>query len=198
MRPFKPNKSLIITILAASIISCQVNEQKVATTTESSLKERTISEKMSPIRLDTSSYKTKVAKVLVVPCSNGYSYEGVTIDPFLENILKNDKRIEFVTFPYKKMKGSGYFGVFDKVHCTKILANTSADFLIMTRMIGGHILPPSEEEKPTWGYEIKILNTKTMKQFEGFKGSEFDFFEDLEKNVLSKKEELIALILKNK
>lgn len=191
---------LLIIVIATSIISCQTNDQKDVPTVESILKEKIITKKQNPIQADTLISEIVEPKVLLVPCSNGYEYEikQGSINPFLERILKNDKRIEFVPFPYKKMKGSGYFGVFDKKNCSKIIANTAVDFIVMTKMFGGDFSLFGEEEKPNWGYATRILNTKTMEQFNGISGNKFDSFEALEKDIESKKDVFIQLIVNSK
>ncbi len=142
-------------------------------------------------------------RVLVVPCSNGYLYNSHQgdVNPFLEELLEADDQIEFVPFPYVAMKGAGYFGVYDKKHCSDILQHTDVDFLIMTRMRGIESIlvhsQQSESTSPTssWGYSTRILNVHTMEQFEGISARGISSFEAIESNVKSKFPQLTELIL---
>lgn len=150
---------------------------------------------------ETDSSQTFTApKVLIVPCANGYEYNMYDgdINPYLEEYLATDERLTIESFPYKKMQGAGYFGVYDKKHCESILENTDADFLIMTRMEGGLMqiqLMKDSTASPNWGYSTRILNTKTMEQFDGIRGSKFSSFENIDPDVKKKAGELIQLIL---
>lgn len=137
-------------------------------------------------------------KVLIVPCSNGYEYnmrEG-DVNPSLEKYLSLDERISIEPFPYKKMQGAGYHGVFDKKYCGSILENTDVDFLIMTQMNGGLMpwrLVGDSTATPYWGYSTRILNTATMEQFIGISGIKLPSFESIDADV--KNNSLVELIL---
>lgn len=136
----------------------------------------------------------KNIKVLVVPCSNGYTYElhEGTVDPILEDLLRKQPGIDLVSFPYKQMKGSGYFGVYDKKDCSKILERTDADFLIMTRMSGGgeQILADSTDNR-NLGYETRILNVRSGKQFPGISGKKLVSMAAMKADVSGKQDQLV-------
>jgi hypothetical protein len=142
-----------------------------------------------------------IPKVLIVPCSNGYEYHmhaGV-VNTSLEKYLAQDERIEVLSFPYIEMKGAGYFGVYDKKHCKSILDHTDADFLVMTRMIGG-LVPIILQEQDlaatqNWGYSTKILNREKMKQFNGISAKNLAEFEEIDLNVKRKVSDLADSIL---
>ncbi len=70
-----------------------------------------------------SSQAVTIPKVLIIPCSNGYEYNTLDgdVNPSLEEYLTMDERVSVEPFPYKKMQGAGYFGVYDKKHCANIL-----------------------------------------------------------------------------
>lgn len=142
-------------------------------------------------------------RVLVVPCSNGYLYNSHQgdVNPFLEELLEANDQIEYVPFPYVAMKGAGYFGVYDKKHCSSILQHTDVDFLIMTRMHGIESIPvnPQQSESTnatsSWGYSTRILDVRTMEQFEGISARGLNSFDAIESNVSAKFPQLAELIL---
>ncbi|MFK7784451.1 MAG: hypothetical protein AB8B56_05000 [Crocinitomicaceae bacterium] len=147
-----------------------------------------------------SSQTVTIPKVLIIPCANGYEYNvrDGDVNPSLEEYLTLDERVTVEPFPYKKMQGAGYYGVYDKKHCASILENTDADFLIMTRMKGGLMpmqLMKDSTTSPNWGYSTRILNTSTMEQIDGIRGSQFPTFESLDPDVKKKIDALIRLIL---
>ena len=139
----------------------------------------------------------KKKKVLLVPCENGYEYiqQGYDFNPLIEKKLEEHDEIIFIPFPYKKMNGSGYHSVYDKKYCTEILEKTAVDYLIMTKFTG-NLLNPFDSIK-TWGYETKILNTKTMKQFISIKASGLNSYEEIEKTIIENIGELVSDIKEN-
>lgn len=104
-------------------------------------------------------------KLLVVQCSNGYEFamHGYDFNPLLEEKLRHIDAVEVIPFPYKKLIGVTYQGVYDKKYCKPILDKVEADYFIMTRFIGPHPDSP-DVDSVVWGYETKILNTKSMNQ----------------------------------
>ena len=103
-------------------------------------------------------------KVMVIQCSNGYEYgmHGYNFNPLLERELSKFQNINVAPFPLKKLMGVSYQGVFDKKYCVPIIEKVDVDFLIMTQFTGSPFsLEPKER---TWGYQTRILNTKTMQQ----------------------------------
>lgn len=142
-----------------------------------------------------------VPKVLIVPCANGYLYhmKAGVVNTSLEKYLAQDERVELLSFPYVAMNGAGYFGVYDKKHCKDILKHTDADFLVMTRMIGG--LEPmvleeqSDTEKRNWGYSTKILNREKMDQLKGISAKNLSVFEEIDSHVKRNVSVLVNSIL---
>lgn len=134
--------------------------------------------------------------VMVIPCSNGYDYnlKMGDLNPSLEKYLDQDDRIILKPFPLKKMQGSGYFGVFDKKHCEKILEKVDVDFLLMTRMHGLDF-SPANSDSGDWGYDTKILDTESMNQFKGISARKLKSFESIDPDIQSKTDELIDLII---
>jgi hypothetical protein len=140
----------------------------------------------------------KPISVVVVPCSNGYEYMlslDMEIDSHLEKNLSKFKEIKVVSFPFKKMKGSGYYGVFDKKYCEDILKNVEVDFLILSELRGGIDLRNS---KNSWGYRIRIINTKTLEQINSISGFKMKEHKDVYKNIKVKSEELMRDLVENK
>lgn len=137
--------------------------------------------------------------VMVIPCSNGYEYnlKMGDLNPSLEKYLSQDDRIILKSFPLKEMQGTGYFGVFDKKHCAKILEKVDVDFLIMTRMRGMDI-SSINAESGDWGYDTKILDVETMDQFNGISARKLKSFELIDPDIQSKIDELINMIIESR
>ena len=86
------------------------------------------------------------------------------LKPFLTKNLKTFNDINIMDFPLSKLNGNGYQAVYDKKYATEILNVTNSDYLIFTKMVSNCFDPKPLNEKINWGYEIKILNTKTLEQ----------------------------------
>lgn len=134
--------------------------------------------------------------VLVIPCSNGYVYNlrMGDLNPSLEKYLKIDKRVILIDFPYKKMNGAGYFGVYDKNACTEILKQVKVDFLIMTQMKGMDI-QDTDSNPGNWGYETKVLNVRTMQQFQAIHSENLKSFYEIDSDIQQKINKLVELII---
>lgn len=134
--------------------------------------------------------------IMVIPCSNGYDYnlKMGDLNPSLEKYLDQDDRIILKPFPYNKMQGSGYFGVFDKKQCGDILKRVDVDYLIMTRM-RGLTIDTMDSESEDWGYETRVLDVEEMKQFDGISARQLNSFEMIDPDIESKTNELINTIL---
>ena len=147
----------------------------------------------------TDTIETEKISVIIVPCYNGYQYglKMGDLNPSLEKHLASHSSIILESFPLSKMEGSGYQGVFDKKHCNKILENVNVDFLIMTKMVSNYfvILTQAQSVENSWGYETKILNTKTLEQFDGISASNLHSFESIDGNI---KEQIEVLVTKMK
>jgi len=133
--------------------------------------------------------------VMVVPCSNGYEYDMKMgdLNPSLEKYLSRHKSIKVIPFPLKKMKGTGYFGVYDKKYCSGILKQVDVDFLIMTQMKGMDLVA-TDSETANWGYATKILNIATMHQFNGIAAENLPSFEQIDSDIKQKVEKLVEQI----
>jgi hypothetical protein len=132
---------------------------------------------------------------MVVPCSNGYDYglKQGDLNPSLAKYLNRHSRIKVIPFPYKKMNGSGYFGIFDKKQCSNILKNVDVEFLIMTRMKGLE-LTAINSDTGNWGYETKVLNVATMDQLMGVTAQNLQSFQKIDSDIKDKVDVLIELI----
>jgi hypothetical protein len=188
-------KYLFYLILPLSLLSC--NSEEASTNLGS--QEDSVSDVQSNNEFDTVQHietEAKIIKVMVIPCSNGYEYnlKMGDLNPFLENHLKKQTKIQFKPFPLKKMKGSGYHGVFDKKHCNKIIEKADVDVLIMTKM-KGDILIYLDSSQGTWGYETKILHIKKDKQIEGISANKLSAFEDIDADIASKIDRLVQFII---
>ena len=187
-------KRSYLILLLVIFSSCQENIQEKPKTAEPEKKELAFENNTNEAELpDTIEHKLTV---MVIPCSNGYEYNMHMgdLNPSLEKYLDQDDRIIRKPFPLKEMRGSGYFGVFDKRHCGKILEKVNVDFLIMTRM-KGIILQQNDSDSSNWGYETKFLNVHTMQQFKGIQASNLKSFELIDTDLKNKTNQLINLMI---
>ena len=137
-------------------------------------------------------------KIMVIPCSNDYDFgtNGIELTPYIEEALKQSDSIEVVPFPFKEMKGTGYFGVYDKRYCKPILDKVHADYLIMSELRGN---PEGRfKSDSSWGYGTKILNTKTMIQVSSIQADHLSKYEDIGKSVQRNINNLVADLEKTK
>lgn len=187
-------KYFSVLILWIGLGSCQNNKPVETSGAESAAQEMTSAEKPDSIAAELTS--PSAISVMVIPCSNGYEYnlKMGDLNPSLEKYLSEDKRVQLIPFPLKEMQGSGYFGVYDKKHCTKILERTDVDFLIMTRMKGMD-LEPTNADSGNWGYDTRILNTNRMKQFEGISASHLASFGAIDPDIQSKTDQLVKMMM---
>lgn len=158
---------LVVSILA--VIGCSTpdtNTQNV--TEEKGLKnedgsaDRSTVESEGHVSKDVASVDT--FEVIVVQCANGYEYAMYNYDfnPVIERELNTFETIDVKPFPYKTLMGVAYQGVFDKKYCPPIIEKVDADFLILTRFDKRY---DELNRKPAkWGYELRIVNTKTLEQ----------------------------------
>jgi len=102
-------------------------------------------------------------KVIVLQCSNGYGHND--FNRTIESEISKEESFTVVPFPNKKLLGVTFQGVYDKKYCDPIIEKLDVDYIIMTRFLG-NIEEAVEitDENFIWGYEIKILNVKSMKQ----------------------------------
>lgn len=142
----------------------------------------TLSESGDTLRADTPITKSDTLHILVVPIANGYTYamHGYDFNPIIRTELNKLEGMSVGPFPYKKMKGSGFQGVFDKRYCASIIQNTTAEFLVMTRFIGGEVMLGNAT---SWGYETKILHTGSLVQENSIHAENLDSYAAIEKHI---------------
>ena len=150
--------------------------------------------------LDTNTVeKIRKKTVIIVPCSNGYKYnlrEG-DLNPSLTKHLKSSRQISVLPFPLSKFNGSGFQGVYDKKYATKILTLTDSDYLIFTKMVSNHFYPRPLKQIVNWGYEVKILNTKTLNQTIGISDRNLNSFASIDSSLNSKISNLVSKLKSN-
>lgn len=121
--------------------------------------------------------------VMVVPCANGYEYamHNYDFNPVIERALSTYEQIEVLPFPFKKMIGVPYQGVFDKKYCLPIIEKVDTDYLLLTRFTDKlHTIGTPEAH---WGYEVRIVQTKTMKQIQSIRANNLASYKDLERHI---------------
>ena len=169
------------------LLACNSNPDKINNTLPKETEEKAayINDSIDPhpstsIKKDTSS---TILEVMVVPCANGYDYavNNYDFNPIIEKELDKFESIIVLPFPLEKLIGVPYQGVFDKKYCAPILEKIKADYLIMTRFTGDYD-ELSGREQP-WGYETKILNTKTMKQISSIKSTNLNQYSEIEEHL---------------
>lgn len=121
--------------------------------------------------------------IIVVPCSNGYEYSMANYDfnPIIEKELSKIKLFNVKEFPLKKLMGVNYQGVFDKKYCGPIIEKVEADYLVLTRFN-----KPYDEinrEEIAWGYQVSIVNTKTLKQQNSISSAGLKEYNLIEKHI---------------
>lgn len=136
----------------------------------------------------------KKLRILLIQCSNGYEYvmHGYDFNPILERELKKYNKFELVPFSYKKLMGVPYQGVYDKKYAYPILEKIDADIFIMTRFTGNIFPADPAIKEPYWGYEIKILNTKSMNQKVSIKANKLSDFKNIEIDIQKNISKLIS------
>lgn len=137
--------------------------------------------------------KKEKTTILIVPISNSYGYEK-DFNPIIEKELKKNPDFEIIRFPYKKFNGSGFQGVNDKKYAKEILDKVKADIYVMSWFaIPAQEIPSGE--KFNWGYHIKVLNTKTMKQKVSIGKEHLENYNAIEESISKNAGELIKDIL---
>ncbi len=180
-----------ITIITVFIfLSCKFNNKeadgtnstKVVVDTGSEVK-RNDSIQLSDSHGSDTVNKNRNIKVLVIQCSNGYEYalHDYDFNPVIEGELNKADNIKVIPFPYKKLMGVAYQGVYDKKYCKPILEKVEADYYIMTAFVGTY--PGMYNDSIKWGYETKILNTKTLNQKTSIGKKGFKKYEDIEVDI---------------
>ncbi|WP_029446790.1 hypothetical protein [Cellulophaga baltica] len=122
-------------------------------------------------------------EVIVVQCANGYEYaqHGYDFNPIIEKELNNFENITIKPFPLKTLMGVSYQGVFDKKYCPPIIEKVSADYLILTRFDREFYISNSNKQK--WGYELRVVNTKTLEQITAMEAHNLKNYTEIEKHI---------------
>lgn len=130
--------------------------------------------------------------ILILPCSNGYDYAAAGYDfgPLLTKELNSHDGISVLDFPYKTLQNIPYYGVYDKRYCDGIIKKVKCDFILMSKFAA----PTPDVNSGTtlnWGYEIKLLNTKTMKQIISIGADKLTSYKEIENDIQSKMNVLV-------
>jgi hypothetical protein len=144
------------------------NEGQQKGTIQSEIQQKEIdSNRLNSIEKDLIENEVKSnKKIIVLQCSNGYGQND--FNRTIESEISKKEGFTIVPFPNRKLLGVTFQGVYDKKYCIPIIEKIDVDYIIMTRFLGNlkegiEILAETEEEV-IWGYEIKILNVKSMNQ----------------------------------
>lgn len=122
-------------------------------------------------------------ELIVVQCANGYEYamHNYDFNPVIEQELNKFENIKVKPFPYKDLMGVAYQGVFDKKYCLPIFEKVDVDFLILTRFDKQYeeLINP----KVKWGYELKIVKSKTLEQINSINAHNLNDYSEIEKHI---------------
>lgn len=185
-------KFIKLTFLIFTVFLFDCNETDKDVQVKEVLKEISIQDS-NVIKIDSVLDKTKidsVLDVLVVQISNGYEYAqlGYDFTPNIEKELSKFENINVIPFPYKKLMGVSYQGVFDKKYCKPIIEKVDVDFLILSRFKGN--LLEIGQKKPIWGYEIRIVKAETLEQINSIGADNLNDYSQIEQHI---KREIIQL-----
>lgn len=164
------------------------------------LRQDSIKKEIETIFINTDSTKLEIDKkdnskirILVIECSNNYGME-YDFNKTIFNELKKNKKFELIPFSYKKLMNVNYHGVYDIKYAKPIMEKVNADIFIMTRFISNNYLQ-ERDAKIYWGYETKILNTKTLKQQISIRKTDLDNKNEIDIDIIKNIEKLIEDIL---
>lgn len=180
--------SIFFSLLATILSGCnsaqknnpEHSESKISKEEKISIKDSVVIETIKEYSIHTS---TDSIRVMMIPCANGYEYtmHGYQLNPIIKRELKNITSIIVQPFPLKKLQGVSYQGIFDKKYCIPIINKVDVPFLIMTQFTGNPFVVDTTKKK--WGYQTKILNTKTMDQINSIGANNLQYYSEIEKHI---------------
>lgn len=191
---------LLIFLPLLTIIGCNTTDKKEQNLTEGKMDSVLINS--YTLVNDTSKLndtpKIDTLEIIVVQCANSYEYaiHNYDFNPVIEKELNKFENIKVEPFPYKKLLGVTYQGVFDKKYCTPIIEKVDVDFLILTRFDKRYDELNSSEMK--WGYELRIINTETLEQINSINAHNLKDYLEIENHIKNNIEKLKADIEKLK
>jgi hypothetical protein len=191
-------------MLCATVVFCSVSCNSNSKVSESesldTLSSVPKTEILDTLQVPETPQEEKRIRVLIVPCANGYAYNqhGSDATPFLSKYLSHYKNIELLPFPYKAMKGAGYFGVYSIKDCDAILKQVDADYLILNKMKGNFfVMDSSSKSEGTWGYSTKLIHVASMKELVGIHASKLHDYNSLDQDIEAKTPDLVQLLVEN-
>ncbi|MDO6739490.1 hypothetical protein [Wenyingzhuangia sp. 2_MG-2023] len=136
--------------------------------------------------------KADTLKIMVLPCWNHYTYGtyGYEVTPVIERELKRFKNLKVIPLPLKKLMDVPYQVVFDKKYCKPIIERVNTDILVLSRF--DKEIDPVRRNEMVWGYELKLVETKGMKQINSLNVHNLKRFEGIEKYITNNIETLVA------
>lgn len=160
---------------------------------QDSIKIETIKKNTDSTKLEIDKKDNSKIRILVIECSNNYGME-YDFNKTIFNELKKNKNFELIPFSYKKLMNVNYHGVYDKKYAKPIMEKVNADIFVMTKFISNNYLQ-ERNAKIYWGYETKILNTKTLKQQISIRKTDLDNKNEIDIDIIKNIEKLIEDIL---
>ncbi len=175
-----------------TIIGCNSTDKKESNITEEKKYSAVLdsSEDANEISRVNDIQKIDTLEIIVVQCANGYEYaqHGYDFNPIVEKELNNFENINVQPFPLKALMSVSYQGVFDKKYCPPIIEKINVDYLILTRFDKGLNIFDSNEQK--WGYELRIVNAKTLEQTNSIEAHNLKDYAEIEKHIKNNIEKL--------
>ena len=176
---------ILIFFSLLTIIGCNTEDKKNQNVTEKN-NDSALLDSFSilrDVRLLNDSTIIDTLEIIVVQCANGYEYamHNYDFNPVIENELNKFENIKVKPFPYKTLMGVTYQGVFDKKYCPPIIEKVNVDYLILTRFDKRY--DELNRTGTEWGYEVRIVNTKTLEQSNSISAYNLKEYEQIEKNI---------------
>lgn len=172
----------IVLILLVFMISCNSKNEEQQIIIETELRKNEVDSNRNEVHIsekDTIKNELKSnKKVLVLQCSNGYGHND--FNRTIESEISKKEGFTIVPFPNKKLVRVSFQGVYDKKYCIPIIEKLDVDYIIMTRFLGN--IEESVEiidGNFIWGYEIKILNVKSMNQKISIRKDNLEEYQDI-------------------
>jgi len=192
------NNSLkIFTLIFIFMISCNSKNELHQVTVDTNTKNNEAVFNKTKVNIsENDSIENEVKsnkKIIVLQCSNGYGQND--FNRTIESEISKKEGFTIVPFPNRKLLGVTFQGVFDKKYCIPIIEKIDVDYIIMTRFLGnlreGIEIIEEAEEDVIWGYEIKILNIKSMNQKISISKDNLEEYQDITTDIERKGKNLL-------
>ncbi len=177
--PIASEEKTDTTLMDSTKIENDKNLSQDTTMVDSTLTDST---KMEPERI--APKDPNAIEVLMLPSANGCTYmsDGYFISKSIGKELNKFASIKVKPLPLGTLRGVAYLGVFDKRYCPPIIRRVNIDYLILSKYDTD--FPPTENQVK-WGYQLKIVNAKTLQQISTINAHNLNSYAAIEKHIRS-------------